>query len=459
MTNSESIRARQQSSRRNFLKGMGALVALPALEAFWNPVTALGMEPAAGMTSAGTPLRMAFVTFPNGVNYKYWKPEGIGSDFTLNNSMASLNPLKDKLQVFSGFAADGARSHGDGAGDHARANAAILTGTHPRKTSGADISCGVSIDQVAAREIGHQTRIPSLQLSCEKSRVSGNCDSGYSCAYQFNLSWASPNLPVAAESNPRAVFERLFGSGSPGQRQASYEARLANRRSILDYVMEDARRMSRRVSSSDQQKIDQYLTSIRTIEQQIQQAESFPLPETGATAPGGVPGTYREHIDLMFDLLALSFETDSTRIATFALAHEGSGRSFPELGISEGHHYLSHHGSDQAKTDKIAKIDAYYAERLSAFLTKLNSIREVDGSTLLDNSMIMYGCGIGDGNRHNHDDLPIIVAGGAGGTFQTGRHVKFSKDVPLSNLYLSMIDRYGIKMDRFGDSTEVLKDV
>lgn len=444
-------------SRRRFLKGVGALVAVPALEAFWTPAQALAS--AQGLTTAGAPLRMAFITFPNGVNYKYWRPEGEGRDFQLNQTMSALNPLKDKLQVFTGFAADGARSHGDGAGDHARANAAILTGAHPRKTAGADIECGVSIDQVAAQQIGHQTRIASLQLNCEKTRSSGNCDSGYSCAYQYNLSWAAPNIPVAPESNPRSVFERLFGSGSAEERAAQYSARLASRHSILDYVMEDARQMSKRISTADRQKVDQYLTSVRAIEQQIERAESFPLPETNEPSPSGVPASYREHIDLMFDLLTLAFQTDSTRIATFALAHEGSGRNFSELGIAEGHHYLSHHGKDPAKTEKIAKIDAYYAERFARFLTRLDQHREPDGSTLLDNSMIMYGCGIGDGDRHNHDDLPMILAGGAGGTFQTGRHVKFSGDVPLTNLFLSMIDRYGIKMDRFGDSTGLLTDV
>lgn len=448
-------------SRRRFLKGMGALMALPALESFWNPASALALTPnaAASMTASGAPLRMAYIAVPNGVNYKYWKPDGLGKDFQLNQSMASLNPLKDKIQVFSGFAHDGARPHGDGPGDHARANAAFLTGTHPRKTSGADIHCGVSIDQIAANEVGHLTRLPSIQLSCEKSRNSGNCDSGYSCAYQYNLSWVSPNLPLAPESNPRAVFEQLFGTGAPSEREALYQARIAKRRSILDYVMEDARQMSKRVSTADRQKIDQYLTSIRRIEQQIEQAERFPLPETDDVSPSGVPGSYRDHIDLMFDMLALSFETDSTRIASFTLAHEGSGRNFKELGISEGHHYLSHHGKDPDKTEKIAKIDAYYTERLSRFLTTLDSKKEADGSTILDNSMIVYGGAIGDGDRHNHDDLPIIVAGGAGGTFQTGRHVKFNSDVPLSNLFLSMVDRYGVKLDRFGDSTAKLTDL
>ncbi len=448
--------------RRRFLQGVGALMALPAMESFSGSLKSLqaATETAVAATSqTASPLRMAFITFPNGVNYSHWRPTGTGHEMQLNKTFASLEPLKDKFQVFTGFAQNNAAALGDGAGDHARANAAFLTGVHPLKTAGANIQNGVSVDQVAAQQIGHLTRIPSLQLSCEESRNSGFCDNGYSCAYQYNLSWASSDLPIAPESNPRNVFEQLFGRGKPGERSELLKKRLEERKSILDFVMQDARQMSKQISHADRQKMDQYFTNVREIEQQIEHAERFPLPISSMTAPSGIPQSYQQHIDIMFDLLAVAFETDSTRIASFALAHEGSTRNFLELGISEGHHYLSHHGEDPYKLELYAKIDRFYADRLAYLLRKLEQTKDPWGKSVLDQSMIVYGCAIGDGNKHNHNDLPIVVAGGAGGTFQPGRHVKFNNDVPLTNLYLTMLDRYGIQLDRLGDSTGLVTNV
>ena len=446
--------------RRKFLRGAGACLALPALEAL-TPVAraAAAQQSALGTTAAGMPLRMAFLSTPDGVNVEHWRPQGVGSDYQLGKTFAPLAELKEKFQVFTGFEHKNATAGADGPGDHARASASFLTGTRAFKTAGADFRNGISVDQIAAREIGQLTRIPSLQLGCEAGRRSGDCDSGYSCAYQFNLSWASPTLPMAPEANPRAVFERLFGSGSPTERQQNLLRRQAKRQSLLDLVREDTRALHGKLGGNDRHKLDEYLDSVRSLEKQIGKAERFPLPAAEMAPPSGVPDNYQDHMRLMLDLLAISFQTDSTRLATFPLAHEGSNRSFPELGISEGHHELSHHRRKQDKLEKIAKIDHFYMQQLAYLLKKLDELKDPDGSSVLDNSMIVYGCAIGDGNRHNHDDLPIIVAGGGGGSLTPGRHVDFGTDVPMTNLYLSMLDRVGIKMDRFGDSTGRVKDI
>ena len=440
--------------RRKFLRGAGACLALPALEALSLPVrAAAAKQTALATTSAGMPLRMAFLTFPDGVNLEHWRPQGTGRDHQLGKTFEPLTKLQDKFQIFTGFEHENANALGDGGGDHARANAAFLTGAHPLKTAGANFRNGVSVDQVAAQHIGNQTRIKSLQLGCEEGRSTGNCDSGYSCAYQFNLSWASPTLPLAPEVNPRAVFEQIFGSGQPSERQRNLLQRQARRQSILDLVLEDTQAMTRRLGSNDRHKLGEYLDSVRTIEQQIEKAERFELPRTDLPVPAGIPKDYQDHMRLMLDLLAISFQTDATRLATFPLAHEGSNRSFPELGISEGHHNLSHHKGKQESLDKIAVIDHFYVQQLAYFIEKLDALKDPDGSSVLDNSMIVYGCAISDGNVHDHHDLPIVLAGGGGGTLTPGRHVDLGREVPMTNLYLSMLDRIGVPLDRFGDST------
>jgi len=449
-----------QLRRRQFLRGVGACLTLPAFESLLPSARAAVAETSAlATTASGMPLRTAFLTFPDGVNLKAWRPQGTGTDYQLGKTLAPLASLKEKLQIFTGFEHRNADPGDDGGGDHARANATFLTGARALKTAGANFRVGTSVDQIAAREIGNLTRIKSLQLGCEESRKTGNCDSGYSCAYQFNLSWASPTLPLAPEANPRAVFEQIFGAGPPAHRQRNLLERQARRRSILDLVQEDTRAISRRLGGNDRHKLGEYLDSVRTIEQQIEQAERFPLPETDLPRPDGIPDSYVDHMRLMFDLLAISFQTDSTRLATFPLAHEGSNRSFPELGISEGHHNLSHHKRKAENLEKIAIIDHFYAEQLAYFLSRLETLKDPDGSSLLDNSMIVYGCAISDGDRHLHDDLPILLAGGGGGTLTPGRHVDFGTDVPMTNLYLSMLDRLGVSLDRFGDSTGRVKNL
>jgi hypothetical protein len=448
-------------NRRRFLRGLGACLTLPAFESFlprsFGSVTAEGKLATA---PTGAPLRTAFVYFPNGAIQDAWWPEGEGKDFQLSKTMQPLQALKNKIQVMSGLDHVHATAGPDGAGDHARANGTFLTGVRVKKTAGADIHAGISIDQIAANHIGHLTRFPSLELTCDAVRKSGNCDSGYSCAYQHNLSWRSPTQPNSPEPNPRFVFERLFGEGSRGQRRENMQRRQQQQRSILDFVLDDARSLQRNLGTRDQQKLDEYLSSVRDIEKRIERAEKFKdVPDPAVETPAGIPGSFQEHMQLMYSMLALAFETDSTRIATFLLAGDGNNRSYADIGIAEGHHHLSHHQNKQDMVEKVAEIDLWYMKQFAGFLEKLEQTKDVDGRSLLDNCMIVYGCGNSDGNRHTHHNLPIILAGGGGGTLQTGRYVKAGGQ-PMSNLFLSMVDRLGVKgMERFGDSTGMLTNV
>jgi hypothetical protein len=445
-----------EASRRAFLRGAGVALALPAFESLLTPgATAAGTGAARlATTPTGAPLRMAFVYVPNGVHQGYWWPKKEGKDFELNKTLEPLEKVKDHLQILGGLDQINATAGPDGPGDHARASGSFLTGVRVKKTAGADIHAAISVDQVAAQRIGHLTRFPSLELTCDAVRKSGNCDSGYSCAYQYNLSWSGPTLPVAPEPNPRLVFERLFGAGPPAERGKNLAMLREQQRSILDFVLDDTKGLERELGKRDHQKLDEYLAGIREVERRIQQAERFKdIPNPAVATPSGIPGSFPYHIGLMFDMMILAFQTDSTRIATFLLANEGSNRTFPEIGISEGHHNLSHHFGKKEMMEKIGSIDRWYIERFARFLEKLESIKDIDGHSLLHNSMIVYGSGNSDGNRHTHSNLPIILAGGGGGSLATGRHVKF-KGKPLNNLYLSMLDRLGVDgVARLGDST------
>ena len=430
--------------RRTFLKGVGATVLIPQMESL-------------GAASAGaskTPLRMAFVYAPNGVNLDKWRPSGLGKNYTLGESLKPLENLRDTFQVIGGLDLNTAKANGDGAGDHARANASFLTGCQARKTSGADIRLGISVDQIAAQQIGHLTRLPSLELSTDRPRRSGRCDSGYSCAYQFNLSWRSESTPMPAERNPRAVFEKLFGSGN----SKDDAKRRARHKSVLDFVLEDARRMQKSISTSDRAKLDEYMTSVREVEKRIARYENFDELSTQQQKPTGIPRSYREHIRMMYDLMVLAFRTDSTRISTFMLAHDGSNRSFPDIGISRGHHSISHHKGNSEALKQIAKIDHFYIEEYARFLKQLKNTPDGNGN-LLDNTMIAYGSGIGDGNKHSHNDLPVILAGGGQGTLKPGRHTRAEQGTPLTNLYLAMLDRMNVKARRVGDSTGILSNI
>jgi len=439
-------------SRRHFLRGMGVCAALPAFESLIP--RSLQAASAVGGTSSVAPKRMAYVYFPNGVIQDPWWPQGEGKEFQLNRTMQPLESLKNKIQIISGLDHINATGGKDGAGDHARANATFLTGVRARKTSGSNIHLGQSIDQLAAQQIGHLTRFPSLELSCDAVRKSGRCDSGYSCAYVYNISWQSDATPMTPEPNPRLLFERLFGAGPAGERKNNYLLRQQTQRSVLDFVMNDAYSLQQKLNPQDRQKLDEYLTGVREIEKRIEQSERFSdIPEPDIDAPAGIPTDYGDHIEIMFDMLALIFQTDSTRIATLLLAGDGSNRHFPQIGISEGHHELSHHQRNQTKMDKIAEIDLYYISYFARFLEKLEQTEDVDGNSILDNSMIVYGCGHSDGNRHSHTNLPVILAGGGSGTLNPGRYID-AKGVPMSNFFLSMIDRLGVEgVERFGDST------
>ena len=426
------------NTRRMFLKSLASTLALPMLE----PLRA------ATATTSGSPLRLAYVYMPNGVNTKQWFPTGSGKNYTLSPSLEPLAEMRDHFQVIKGLALDKARAHGDGAGDHARANATFLTGCQARKTAGADIRIGMSADQIAAREIGHLTRMPSLELSTDEPRRSGNCDSGYSCAYQYNLAWRSETTPAPPMRDPRLVFEAMFGSAD---KNANAE-RQQRKKSVLDFVMADAKRLQQRATGADKNKLDEYFTSVREIEQRIESAEKHRKERPEIDVPNGVPETYREHIRAMYDLMLVAFQTDSTRVASFMLAHDGSNRTFPEIGVNEAHHGISHHQRDERRLSLIAKIDEYYAAEFARFLKNMRDIKEGDG-TLLDHSMIVYGSGISDGDRHNHDQLPIILAGHGNGTLQAGRLMETKEETPLTNLHLSLLDRMGVKADRVGDST------
>lgn len=442
--------------RRHFLRGMGACVALPNLPSMGAQTAPIASAAGAlATTPSGAPLRLAFVYFPNGAIPKGWNPSGKGQDYQLGETMEALRPLRDKMQVIAGLDCENATPGPDGAGDHARASGSFLTGVRVRKTAGSDINAGISIDQVAANNVGHLTRFPSLELTCDSVRKSGSCDSGYSCAYQYNLAWRSPTQPMAPEPNPRLFFERLFGAGSPGERLANLAQRQQQQRSILDFVLDDARDLQKKLANRDRQKLDEYLTSMREIERRLERMDELGtnLTDPDVETPAGIPADFENHIEVMFDMLALAFETDSSRVATYLLANEGSNRAFPELGISEGHHYLTHHRSDPKKVDKVQLIDRFYVGQFARFLEKLDRTEDVDGQSILHNSMIVYGCGNSDGNRHTHSDLPVILAGSGGGALRTGRHVNYGSR-PITDLYLNLTDLMGVQgLERFGDST------
>jgi hypothetical protein len=384
-----------------------------------------------------------------------WTPQQEGVDYQLPAILEPLSAVRQKLQVLGGLTADKARPHGDGGGDHARALSAFLTGSQAFKTDGTNIRLGVSVDQAAAARVGDRTRLSSLEIGCEQGAMAGNCDSGYSCVYSSTMAWRSATQPLPKEVNPKLVFDRLFASDQSPDRVR----RDARRRSILDYVREDSRQLSLQLTVNDNRKLDEYFTAIREIELRIERAEKLPPVKTpDYPAPAGIPAEYETHIRLMCDLMTLAFQADVTRFVTFVLANEGSNRPYPFIEVPEGHHDLSHHGNDAAKKEKIRKINLFHMRQLAYLLEKLNGVEEGDG-TLLDHCMLAYGSGIHDGNAHNHEDLPLLLAGGGCGTLTPGRHVKFATETPLSNLWLSMLARMEVSWDRLGDSTGPLGNI
>ena len=432
-------------SRRTLLRGIGTAVALPWLEAM-GQLTAYAAE----TPGRKAPNRLAFLYVPNGKDMPNWTPHTEGRLTDLPPILAALGPVKDDLLVLSGLAADKARAYGDGGGDHARAMAAFLTGAHPRKTDGADIRAGTSVDQLAAQRIGELTRLASLEIGGEAGGMAGNCDSGYSCVYSSTVSWKSSTQPLPKEVNPKLVFERLFGQpGGPEKVRRDLA-----RKSVLDFIRDDSRSLVATMGSGDKQKLDEYFTSIREIELRMERAAKLPAVNApaGVTAPAGQPDNYAEHLRLLSDMLVLAFQADVTRVCTFVFANEASNRSYPDLGVNEGHHELSHHGHDPEKIRKVRAINQFHVGQLAYLLKRLKGIREGDG-TLLDHCMIAYGSGNSDGDRHNHDDLPILLAGGGGGTIATGRHVRFKDETPVTNLWASLLERMDVRVPFIGDST------
>jgi hypothetical protein len=435
-------------SRRTVLRGLGAAVALPWLDAMGTAVS----WGAAGPGVKAAPNRMAFLYVPNGKNMADWTPKKEGAGFDLPAILQPLKDLQNDFMVLTGLTADKARANGDGGGDHARALGAFLTGCQPRKTDGTDIRAGVSVDQVAAGRIGDRTRLPSLEIGGEHGAMAGNCDSGYSCVYSSTMSWRSATQPLPKEVNPKLVFERLFGGTD-----ANRARREATRRSVLDFVKEDAAELSAKLGSGDRRKLDEYFTSIRDIEARIERAAKMPpVKAPDGPRPTGVPAKYEDHLRLLCDLMVLAFQADITRVLTFVIANEGSNKPYPFIGVSEGHHDLSHHGNDLKKKQKIRDINTFHVRQLAYLLTKLKAIKEGDG-TLLDHCMVAYGSGNSDGNAHNHDDLPVLLAGRGCGTLRPGRHVRYPKETPLNNLWVSLLDRIDAKVAKLGDSTGALK--
>lgn len=430
----------QPLSRRTILRGTSAVLALPFLEA---------MLPARA-SSAPAPRRVLWIYAPNGVHMPDWTPAKVGELRELPPTLAALEAHKSSLLVLSGLVHDKARPNGDGPGDHARAAASFLTGCQALKTDG-PIRAGLSADQLAAREVGALTRLRSLELGCEPGRLAGQCDSGYSCAYSNSISWSSAHTPVGKETDPRTVFDRLFHDGDAGLSAQERDARRAKRRSVLDLVRDDAQRLAKALGPHDARKLDEYLSGVRELERRIEFAERERASgATNMARPESAPEGFDAHAALMADLLALALTADTTRIATWMLANEGSNRSYPAHGVAEGHHELSHHGGDPDKHKKIAAINRAHVGALAHLLGRL-SAPEGD-ARLLDSCRIAYGSAISDGDRHNHDQLPLLVVGG-GRALPSGQHVKLAKPAPCANLWLTMLAELGVDARQLGDSS------
>jgi hypothetical protein len=434
--------------RRAFLRGTGAVLALPFLDA---------MVPAFASTLAKPVTRMGFMYVPNGIISANWLPAQQGAGFEFNSTMKALEPYREQVLVLSNLAQINGRSFGDGGGDHARAGATWLTGVHPKKTEGADIHSGISADQVAARVLGQKTQFASLEIGVEAPSLAGGCDSGYSCAYTNTTSWRSPVTPNPMEVNPRVLFERLFGDGDstdPAARMAS----LKERRSILDFVSGSVDRLETKIGKGDRAKLSEYLDAVRDIERRIQKAEEqnatmvMPVMER----PAAAPEEFVDHARLMMDLMVIAWQTDMTRVTTFMLAREGSNRSYREIGVSDGHHSCTHHQNDPDKIAKTVKINEHHVRQFAYLVDKLKSTKDGEG-TLLDHSMILYGSSISDGNQHTHVDLPLVLVGSASGQIKGGRHVRCAPETPMNNLLLSMLDKVGVPTDTLGDSTGKLE--
>jgi Protein of unknown function (DUF1552) len=432
--------------RRTFLRGMGVTLALPLLDAMIPSMTARAATPANPVR------RLGFVYIPMGSNIAQWTPQGMGRITELSPTLQSLTPVMDQITVMTNMALKNAYP-----GTHATSNAAFLSAAKAKWTESSDYKLATTVDQIAAKQIGQDTPLPSLELAMDLLTTVGQCDNGYACVYQNNLSWSSPTTPLPAEASPRIVFERLFGEGGSA---AERRAALNRRGSLLDWVGEDISRLEGTLGPADRIKFSQYLDTVREVERRIQKAEaetaSSHMPDLDR--PVGVPSAYADHARLMFDLQVLALQGDVTRVITFQLARETSLRTYPEVGVPEAHHPTSHHGEDPEKLAKLAKINAFHVSLFAHFLEKLKATPDGNGS-LLDHSIYLYGSGMGNSSIHSHEDLPIIVAGGGAGKLKGGRHIKYAEPTPLANLHLTLLDKMGVRLDAFGDSQGKVKEL
>ncbi len=428
-------------SRRAFLRGVGAAVALPLLDAMVPSLTAEASTPAAPERLR----RLGYVYIPMGCDGTRWTPPGGDRLDKLSYILAPLAPVKDHVTVISNLELRNAYP-----GTHATSNSAFLSATRAKLTESADYHLATTADQIAAQQIGKGTQLPSLELSMDLMTLAGQCDNGYACVYQNNLSWSSPTTPLPSEAHPRIVFERLFGDGGT---TAERRAALKTKASLLDSVMDEFSQLKKQLGAADRAKLTQYLDTIREVERRIQRAEAAAKdsPVRDLDRPAGVPSSYADHARLMFDLQVLAFQADVTRVITFQLARETSNRTYPEVGVRDPHHPLTHHGNDPAKVEKVAKINRFHVSLFAEFLKKLRDAKE-GGGTLLDHSLLLYGSGMGNPNQHDHDNLPIVVAGGAAGKMRGGRHIRYARPTHLANLHLTLLERVGIRLDKFADS-------
>ena len=425
--------------RRTFLRGVGVTMALPLLEAMVPAATPLAKTP------ANTVRRLGFVFMPMGCDITRWTPPGETKLDELSPILRSLAPVKEHVTAITNLELQNAYP-----GSHATSNSAFLSAAKAKLTESTDYYLGTTVDQIAAKQIGQETQLPSLELAMDLLQVVGQCDNGYACVYQNNLSWSSPTTPLPAEAHPRIVFESMFGEGGS---MADRRAALRKKASLLDWFNDDIARLNRELGASDRAKVSHYLETVREVERRIQKAEADaadnPLPDLDR--PVGVPAAYADHARLMFDLQVLALQGDVTRVITFQLARETSNRTYPEIGVPDPHHPLSHHGNDPAKIERMAKINQFHVSLFAEFLGKLKATPEGNG-TLLDHSLYLYGSGIGNPNVHDHTNLPILVAGGAAGGMKGGRHIKYDKPKPLANLHLTLLDKVGVHLDSFADS-------
>jgi hypothetical protein len=437
------IVTRKALSRRTILKGVGAAISLPLLDSM---IPAFAEAPMA-------PVRLAWFYLPNGIDMRNWTPADEGSlPNALPDILAPFSAVRDDVTVISNLTANWGRPLQIGPGDHGRALAAYMTGVEVYRTAGADLKLAISADQIAAQANGHLTTLPSLEIGLEEARQSGNCDNGYSCAYTYNVAWKTETQPLPPISDPRKLFERLFGSDIV-EAPAAHQRRLAMRQSILDQAMSDTQRLEATLGPSDRRKLDEYLTSVREIEVQVAKAAaSTTVIDPGMDKPFGVPADYAAYFRLMTDMLLVAFKADITRISTFMVAREGSTRAYPEIGVPDGHHPLTHHNGNMEMLEKVRRINVYHATAMAAFLKKLKATPEGD-SNLLDNSLIVYGSGLSDGNVHTHDQLPTLLCGRGQGAIRPGRHVIYQRETPVANLFATMLDRVGVHPGHVGDST------